>query len=158
MVYKKERSGDPDYDDKQPPEFHAGQVVTAGDGVYITPQGGAVDAQGAHVNLAGSTEDGDNRPTPGNVAKHSSTVQDYQEEDTPAGTDAVEADKADVEAIRAGQASVIAAGQAMANGTVDTDKQADETHSDAGTSTPPRESTSGSKSSTTTSTTKSTTK
>jgi hypothetical protein len=116
MVYKKERSGDPDYDDKQPPEFHAGQVVSAGDGVFITPQGGAVDANGAHVNLAGSTEDGDNRPTPGNVAKYSSTTQDYQAEDTPAGTDAVEADKADVEKIRKGQAAMIAQGQAMANG------------------------------------------
>jgi hypothetical protein len=118
MVYDKARSGDPDYDDKQPPEFHAGQVVSAGDGVFITPQGGAVDENGAHVNLAGTTEDGDNRPTPGNVAKVASTVQDYQAEDTPAGTDAVEADKADVEKIRAGQAAMIKAGQDMANGTV----------------------------------------
>jgi hypothetical protein len=117
MVYDKARSGDPDYDDKQPPEFHAGGVVSAGDGVFITPQGGAVDVNGAHVNLAGSTEDGDNRPTPGNVAKYSSTTQDYQAEDTPAGTDAVEADRADVDKIRKGQAAMIKAGQDMANGT-----------------------------------------
>ena len=116
MVYDKARSGDPDYDDKQPPEFHAGQVVTAGDGVYITPQGGAVDINGAHVNLAGSTEDGDNRPVPGKVAKVSSTTQDYQAEDTPAGLDAVEADKVTVDKIRAGQAAMIKAGQDMANG------------------------------------------
>lgn len=117
MVYQKARSGDPDYDDKQPPEHHAGQVVSAGDGVFITPQGGAVDINGAHVNLAGNTEDGDNRPEPGKVAKVASTVQDYQAEDTPAGLDAVQADKADVEKIRAGQAAMIKAGQDMANGT-----------------------------------------
>lgn len=116
MVYDKARSGDPDYDDKQPPEFHAGGVVSAGDGVFITPQGGAVDINGAHVNLAGTTEDGDNRPEPGKVAKVSSTVQDYQADSTPAGTDAVQADKADVEKIRAGQAATIKAGQDMANG------------------------------------------
>jgi hypothetical protein len=140
MVYDKARSGDPDYDDKQPPEFHqGGQVVTAGDGVFITPQGGAVDANGAHVNLAGTTEDADNRPTPGNVAKVSSTVQDYRPEDTPTVPESVE-DKDRTEAIRAGQASVIAAGEAMANGTVDEDKQADEQHSGPATSTPPRES------------------
>lgn len=117
MVYDKARSGDPDYDDKQPPEHHAGQVVSAGDGVFITPQGGAVDVNGAHVNLAGTDDDGDNRPTPGNVAKYASTTQDYQAEDTPAGTDAVEANKADVEKIRAGQAAMIKAGQDIANGT-----------------------------------------
>jgi hypothetical protein len=117
MVYDKARSGDPDYDDKQPPEFHAGQVVSAGDGVFITPQGGAVDINGAHVNLAGTTEDGDNRPTPGNVAKATSAVQGYQAEDTPASQGAVQADRADVEKIRAGQAAVIKAGQDMANGT-----------------------------------------
>jgi len=116
MVYQKARSGDPDYDDKQPPEFHAGQVVTAGDGVFITPQGGAVDVNGAHVNLAGSTEDGDNRPTPGKVAAVSSTVQDYQAEDTPAGQEAVQADPGRVAAIKAGQAATIKAGQDMANG------------------------------------------
>jgi hypothetical protein len=76
-----------------------------------------VDVNGAHVNLAGTTEDGDNRPTPGNVAKYSSTVQDYQAEDTPAGTDAVQADKADVEKIRKAQAASIQAGQDIANGT-----------------------------------------
>jgi hypothetical protein len=116
MVYDKARSGDPDYDDKQPPEHHAGNVVSAGDGVFITPQGGAVDVNGAHVNLAGTDEDGDNRPTPGNVAKYTSTTQNYVAEDTPAGTDAVQADKADVEKIRKGQEAVIAQGQAMANG------------------------------------------
>jgi hypothetical protein len=135
MVYDKARSGDPDYDDKQPPEFHqGGQVVTAGDGVFITPQGGAVDASGAHVNLAGSTEDADNRPTPGNVAKVSSTVQDYRPEDTPTVPESVE-DKDAAESIRAGQASVIASGEAAALGHV-----ADEQHSEAATSTAPRES------------------
>lgn len=119
MVYKKERSGDPDYDDKQPPEFHAGQVVSAGDGVYITPQGGSVDVNGAHVNLADRDSDGDNRPTPGNVAKHSSSVQDYREEDTPAGTDAVEADKDAVAKLKAGQESIAQQAEYMAAGTVD---------------------------------------
>lgn len=140
MVYDKKRSGDPDYDDKQPPEFHqGGKVVSAGDGVFITPQGGAVDVNGAHVNLAGTTEDADNRPTPGNVAKHPSTVQDYAPEDTPSVAEPVQ-DSDAAERIRAGQASVIAAGEAMALGIVDQDKVADEQHSEAATSTPPKES------------------
>jgi hypothetical protein len=140
MVYDKARSGDPDYDDKQPPEHHAGNVVSAGDGVFITPQGGAVDVNGAHVNLAGTDEDGDNRPTPGNVAKVASTVQNYTSEDTPTSTEPTKADKATVDAIKAGQTAMINAGQQAANGGPE-DNQADETHSAAGTSTPPKSST-----------------
>lgn len=96
MVYDKARSGDPDYDDKQPPEFHSGLVVTAGDGVYKTDAGGYVDINGAHVNMDDddpSDRAEDNRPSPGNVASASSGVQDYSAEDTPTVTEA-EADKA----------------------------------------------------------------
>lgn len=110
MVYDKTRSGDPDYDDKQPPEFHAGgQVVSAGDGVFLSQAGGPVDAEGAHVSLVTDTQDLDNRPSPGNVAKAGSLVQDYDEEDTPAAAKEVEADSKDVEQIKSAQASVQAA-------------------------------------------------
>ena len=156
MVYKKERSGDPDYDDKQPPEFHAGQVVTAGDGVYITPQGGAVDVNGAHVNLADRDSDGDNRPTPGNVAKHSSTVQQYVEEDTPAGTNAVEADKDVVAKLKAGQEAILQQAEMMAAGTVDENSSSSQDENPT-TNTSPAQ-TADSKPKTTTSTTKTTTK
>lgn len=110
MVYEKTRSGDPDYDDKQPPEFHAGGlVVSAGDGVILSKVNGPVDAEGAHVNLSTSTEDLDNRPSPGNVAKAGSVVQDYSAEDTPTYGEDVEADSKDVEAIKSSQESVQAA-------------------------------------------------
>lgn len=104
MVYEKNKSGDPDYDDKQPPEFHAGgQVVSAGDGVRIDPVNGPVDAEGAHVSLVTSTEDLDNRPAPGEVAKAGSLVQDYFPEDTPTEGVEVDADNKDVDRIKAGQ-------------------------------------------------------
>jgi hypothetical protein len=110
MVYEKNRSGDPDYDDKQPPEFHAGgQVVSAGDGVRIDPVTGPVDAEGAHANLTVGTEDLDNRPSPGNVAKAGSLVQDYSAEDTPTVGEEVDADHGDVAQIKAGQEAVQAA-------------------------------------------------
>lgn len=110
MVYEKNKSGDPDYDDKQPPEFHAGgQVVTAGDGVYLTPYAGPVDENGAHVNLDLNPEDLDNRPSPGNVASASSLVQDYVAEDTPTVGKEVEADSKDVDTIKAGQKATNAA-------------------------------------------------
>jgi hypothetical protein len=113
MVYEKVRSGDPDYDDKQPPEFHAGgEVVSAGDGVRLTKTNGPVDAEGAHVNLAVDTQDLDNRPSPGNVASAPSEVQDYSVEDTPTYAEATEADSKDVDAIAASQASVRAQSEA----------------------------------------------
>jgi hypothetical protein len=113
MVYQKARSGDPDYDDKQPPEFHAGQVVTAGDGVFITPQGGAVDVNGAHANLAEGSGSGDGRPRPGDMAEESSTVQIVA---TTPPVAAVEADKDTVAKLRTAQAATIKAGLDMANG------------------------------------------
>lgn len=110
MVYEKKRSGDPDYDDKQPPEFHAGGlVVSAGDGVILSPVNGPIDAEGAHVNLAVTEDDLDNRPAPGETATAPSSVQQYNEEDTPAYGEDVEADSEDVERIKASQASVQAA-------------------------------------------------
>lgn len=110
MVYEKKRSGDPDYDDKQPPEHHAGGlVVSAGDGVILSKTNGPVDENGAHVNLAVTEEDQDNRPAPGEVATAASSVQQYREEDTPAYGETVEADSADVAQVKAGQASVQAA-------------------------------------------------
>lgn len=110
MVHPKKRSGDPDYDDKQPKEFHAGgNVVSAGDGIFITPQGGVVDENGAHVNLAVDTMDLDNRPAPGEVATEPSEVQDYTEEDTGMYVDA---EQADVDKIADAQASVRAAATA----------------------------------------------
>lgn len=88
MVYDKARSGDPDYDDKQPVEQHAGRLVTAGDGreVLLTEAAGPVDpVTGEHVPMDGPTaEDLDNRPAPGEVAKEASSVQTYSAEDTPA--------------------------------------------------------------------------
>jgi hypothetical protein len=126
MVYEKTRSGDPDYDDKQPPEFHAGgAVVSAGDGVIISPVNGPVDGNGAHVSLVTDERDQDNRPSPGNVAKAGSLVQQYDEEDTPAVAPEAEADSADLEQIRSGQASVQAANLANA-GVTDEVGQADE--------------------------------
>lgn len=107
MVYEKTRSGDPDYDDKQPPEFHAGgAVVSAGDGVIISPVTGPVDGNGAHVSLVTDERDQDNRPSPGNVASAGSLVQQYDEEDTPAMAPEVDADSADLEQIRSSQTSV----------------------------------------------------
>jgi len=103
MVYEKVRSGDPDYDDKQPIEHHQGGVVSAGDGVFLSKTNGPVDAEGAHVNLVVSTEDLDNRPSPGNVATDYSVVQDYVPEETP--TAGVAKDE-DVDAIAESQASV----------------------------------------------------
>lgn len=114
MVYEKNRSGDPDYDDKQPPEFHAGgAVVSAGDGVTISPVTGPVDAEGAHVNLAVDTDDLDNRPSPGNVASKPSEVQDYVAEDTPTFVEPTEAGQKDIDAIAESQASVRANSEAQ---------------------------------------------
>lgn len=122
MVYDKARSGDPDYDDKQPPSHHAGGVVvSAGDGVIIDPVTGPRDAEGAHVNLAVDTMDLDNRPTPGNVAEKPSEVQDYGPEDTPAFAETTDAEQADVDAIRESQASVRA--NAETEGVVDVKTQ-----------------------------------
>lgn len=110
MVYEKKRSGDPDYDDKQPPERHSGGlVVSAGDGVILSKTNGPVDENGAHVNLAVTEDDQDNRPAPGETATASSTVQQYSAETTPAYGEDVAADSADVAQIKAGQASVQAA-------------------------------------------------
>ena len=107
MVYDKARSGDPDYDDKQPPEFHAGgAVVSAGDGIVITPATGPVDMSGAHVNLAVDENDLDNRPTPGNVADKPSEVQQYAPEDTPTFREPDKADQADLDVIANAQGSV----------------------------------------------------
>ncbi len=118
MVYDKARSGDPDYDDKQPPSHHAGGVVvSAGDGVIIDPVTGPRDGEGAHVNLAVETMDLDNRPSPGNVAEKASEVQDYGPEDTPAYAETTDAEQKDVDAIRESQASVRA--NAETDGTVD---------------------------------------
>lgn len=131
MVYEKTRSGDPDYDDKQPPEFHAGgQVVSAGDGVLLSRVNGPVDAEGAHVNLSTSTEDLDNRPSPGNVASAGSLVQDYTDEDTPTAAKEVDADHKDVEAIVSSQESVQAANLANSGvpGLGDEVGLADESH------------------------------
>lgn len=110
MVYPKKRSGDPDLDDKQPPEFHqGGAIVSAGDGVFITEAAGVVDANGAHVNLAVDTEDLDNRPAPGEQATKPSSVQDYDSEDLGVTK---EAKQADVGRIADAQHSVFAASPA----------------------------------------------
>jgi len=87
MVYDKKRSGDPDYDDKQPIEAHAGgNLVKGPDGrdVLMSEVLGPVDPYtGEHVNMDVSPEDMDNRPAPGEVAKESSEVQTYTQDDTP---------------------------------------------------------------------------
>jgi hypothetical protein len=87
MVYDKKRSGDPDYDDKQPIEAHAGRIVKSADGrdVLMSDVLGPVDpATGEHVSLEVTAEDLDNRPAPGEVATQASEVQTYSVEDTPA--------------------------------------------------------------------------
>lgn len=86
MVYEKKKSGDPDYDDKQPADVHAAKVVTSPDGreVLITEAAGPVDrVTGQHVNLDEAPDARDNRPAPGEVAKEVSEVQTYEPEDTP---------------------------------------------------------------------------
>jgi len=109
MVYAKKRSGDPDYDDKQPPEFHAsGEVVSAGDGVILSRVNGTVDENGAHVSLVTDTETLDNRPAPGEHATSATIVQDYSAEDTPTVGTEVAADSRDIEQIKASQAAVLA--------------------------------------------------
>lgn len=126
MVYEKKKSGDPDYDDKQPPEFHAGGlVVSAGDGVILSPTNGPVDENGAHVNLATDEDDLDNRPAPGETATAASEVQQYREEDTPAYGETVDADSADVEAAREGQRSVRVAAEAQGQTEVVTEPEAE---------------------------------
>lgn len=98
MVYDKKRSGDPDYDDKQPPAVHTGKIVTAGDGreVLVNPAAGPVDpVTGQHVNLDDPKGDElDNRPAPGEAAKDTSEVQTYDSGASPAERDT----KADAEA------------------------------------------------------------
>lgn len=114
MVYEKKQSGDPDYDDKQPPEFHSGgPVVSAGDGVRISPVTGPVNAEGAHVNLAVDENDLDNRPAPGETAEKASEVQQYDVKDTPVYQEATDADRADIDAIKEGQKSVRANSEAQ---------------------------------------------
>lgn len=84
MVWDKKKSGDPDFDDKQPADQHAGKIVSAPDGrdVLITESNGPVDrVTGEHVNMETSAEDLDNRPKPGQVAKEPSEVQTYAPED-----------------------------------------------------------------------------
>lgn len=87
MVYDKKRSGDPDYDDKQPPAEH-GRVVTAGDGtqVLISDSLGPTTMAGAHYafdapDLADHPDD--NRPEPGGVADATSGVQSYGSDSAP---------------------------------------------------------------------------
>lgn len=88
MVYDKKKSGDPDYDDKQPIEAHSGgKIVQGPDGrdVLMSDVLGPVDRYtGEHVDMTADPEAGDNRPAPGEVATEASTVQTYTAEDTPA--------------------------------------------------------------------------
>lgn len=92
MVYEKKRSGDPDYDDKQPPAQH-GMVKEAPDGTKyrVFENQGPTTLDGQHFNLADhdlSDLAGDNRPAPGEVATEPSTVQSYD----PASAPSVEVD------------------------------------------------------------------
>lgn len=108
MVYEKAKSGDPDYDDKQPIQQHAGRLVTNKDGreVLITDVLGPVDRYtGEHVTLDGPTaEDLDNRPAPGEVATEASSVQTYTVEDTPAADRTEDADAVQPEPAKAEKA------------------------------------------------------
>jgi hypothetical protein len=87
MVYAKNKSGDPDYDDKHPIEAHSGgKIVKGPDGrdVLMSEVVGPVDLYtGEHVNMDVSPEDLDNRPAPGEVATEASSVQTYTQDDTP---------------------------------------------------------------------------
>lgn len=87
MVYDKKKSGDPDYDDKQPIEAHAGgKLVKGPDGrdVLMSDVLGPVDPYtGEHVSMDAAPDDLDNRPAPGEVATAPSEVQTYTQEDTP---------------------------------------------------------------------------
>lgn len=87
MVYAKNKSGDPDYDDKQPIAQHGGRLTKGPDGrdVLITESLGPVDpGTGEHVNMDEAPDARDNRPAPGEVATETSEVQTYTAEDTPA--------------------------------------------------------------------------
>jgi hypothetical protein len=90
MVYEKNKSGDPDFDDKVPLEQHGGKLATSPDGreVVIHEATGPVDRYtGEHVSMdSGATaEDLDNRPAPGGQAEKPSEVQTYKPEDTAPG-------------------------------------------------------------------------
>jgi hypothetical protein len=89
MVYEKNKSGDPDFDDKVPLEQHGGKLAKSPDGreVVITEATGPVDRYtGEHVSMDGPTpEDLDNRPAPGGQAEKPSEVQTYKPEDTAPG-------------------------------------------------------------------------
>ena len=85
MVYDKNRSGDPDFDDKQPADQHAAEIVTGADGrdVLLTEANGPIDrVTGAHASLDDKPDAQDNRPAPGEVATETSEVQTYTAEDT----------------------------------------------------------------------------
>lgn len=87
MVHEKQKSGDPDYDDKVPADQHVGRMVIAGDGreVLITEANGPVNLDGSHANLDDPKgEAGDNRPAPGEVATKASEVQTYDTKAMPA--------------------------------------------------------------------------
>lgn len=80
MVHDKKRSGDPDYDDKQPLSQQLGEIVTAPDGqaVRISESTGPSDVFGAHISMDDPKGDElDNRPAPGGVAEAPSEVQTY---------------------------------------------------------------------------------
>jgi hypothetical protein len=95
MVYEKAKSGDPDYDDKQPIGQHGGRLVTSPDGreVLMSDVLGPVDRYtGEHVDMTAKADAGDNRPAPGEVATEASSVQTYSVEDTPAADRTDDAD------------------------------------------------------------------
>lgn len=85
MAYDKEKSGDPDFDDKVPPAEH-NTVVTGGDGQVIgrlTESTGPTTPTGAHLNVEVDQDDLDTRPAPGGVAETKAEVQTYDAEDVP---------------------------------------------------------------------------
>lgn len=86
MVHEKNKSGDPDYDDKVPAGDQI-KVVRAGDGSIVArldPALGPVSPTGEHINLIDpKAEELDTRPAPGGVAEVKAEVQTYEPADVP---------------------------------------------------------------------------
>lgn len=77
MAHPKEKSGDPDYDDKVPMDAQVGEVLehpVTGERVVLTEAAGPRDQSGTRVNMDAPKAD-DNRPKPGDVATEASSVQ-----------------------------------------------------------------------------------
>lgn len=92
MVHDKERSGDPDLDDKVPMEDHQPQTVRGPDGqdVVLSEVVGPTNPDGSHAALD-DTATPDHRPAEGDTATKPTEVQRVESADVqlaaPSGKD-----------------------------------------------------------------------